>query len=67
VNYKVDLHGVLTTTGQPGDATTGFKSLVVKALTPFFERRHSEKVVPFKMTGNYGKTVILLDLGSKKK
>lgn len=67
VNYKIDLHGVLTTTGQPGDATTGFKSFLVKALTPFFQRRHSEKVVPFKITGNYQKTDVMLDLGSKKK
>jgi hypothetical protein len=67
VNYKIDLHGILTTTGQPGDATTGFKSFLVKAITPFFKRKHSEKVMPFKITGNYANPAVDLDLGSKKK
>ncbi len=67
VNYKVDLHGTLVTTGQPGDATTGFKSFLVKALTPFFKRRNAEKVVPFKITGNYSDPRVDLDMGSKKK
>ena len=67
VNYKVDLHGVLVTTGQPGDATTGVKSFLVKGLTPFFKRRHAAKVVPFKITGSYQKTECMLDFGSKKK
>lgn len=66
-NYKVDLHGKLITTGQPGDATTGFKSFIVKTISPFFKRRHSEKVVPFKLTGKYGNVSCALDLGSKKK
>lgn len=66
-NYEIDLHGTLVTTGQPGDATTGFKSFVVKAITPFFKRKHSEKVVPFKLTGKYGNVSCSLDLGSKKK
>jgi hypothetical protein len=67
VNYKIDLHGMLTTTGQPGDATTGFKSFLVKAITPFFKRKHSEKVMPFKITGNYANPAVDLDFGSKKK
>jgi AsmA-like C-terminal region len=53
VNYKINLHGTLLTTGQPGDATTGFKSFVVKAISPFFKKKNSEKVVPFKITGNF--------------
>lgn len=67
LNYKVDLHGVLITTGQPGDATTGFKSFVVKAISPFFKKKNSEKVVPFKLTGKYGNVSCYLDLGAKKK
>ena len=66
VNYKIDLHGILTTTGQPGDATTGFKSLLVKAISPFFKRRHNEKVVPFKITGNYSNPRVDLDFAAKK-
>ncbi|HTU47775.1 MAG TPA: AsmA-like C-terminal region-containing protein [Bryobacteraceae bacterium] len=67
VNYKIDLHGVLFTTGQPGDATTGFKSFFVKAITPFFKRKHAAKVVPFKITGNYSNPRMDLDFGSNKK
>jgi len=66
VNYKIDLHGVLRTTGQPGDATTGLKSFFVKALTPLFQRKHAEKVMPFKITGNYSNPAMELDLGAKK-
>jgi hypothetical protein len=67
MNYAVDLHGTLVTTGQPGDATTGFKSFLVKAISPLFKKRHSEKIVPFKLTGKYGNINCGLDLGSKKK
>ena len=67
VNYKVDLHGTLITTGQPGDATTGFKSFLVKAISPFFKKRHSEKIVPFKLTGKYGDVKASLDLGYGRK
>jgi AsmA-like C-terminal region len=66
VNYKVDLRGVLITTGQPGDAATGFKSLIVKAMSPFFKRRHEAKIVPVKITGTYEKPDFTLDLGPKK-
>lgn len=67
LNYKVDLHGILVTTGQPGDATTGFKSFVVKAITPFFKKKNQVKIVPFKLAGSYGNPTLSLDLGSKKK
>jgi hypothetical protein len=66
INYKIDLHGMLKTAGQPGDATTGFKSFLVKALTPFFEKKHAEKVMPFKITGTYSNPAVGLDLGGKK-
>jgi hypothetical protein len=65
--YEFELLGTLVTTGLAGYSTTGFKSFVVKAITPFFKKRHSEKVVPFKLTGKYGNVSCSLDLGSKKK
>ncbi len=63
IDYRLDLHGKLVTTGDPSDATTGFKSFMVKLLTPFFRRRHSMKVVPFKITGSYSNMRTALDLG----
>ena len=66
-DYKVDLHGVLVTDGSPSEATTGFKSFLVKAITPFFKKKASQKIVPFKITGNYSNALVGLDLGEKKK
>ncbi|MGA8026911.1 MAG: AsmA-like C-terminal region-containing protein [Bryobacteraceae bacterium] len=67
INYNVDLHGTVVTTGDPADATSGFKSFLVKAITPFFKRKGHAKVVPFKITGPYQNTVIALDIGPQKK
>jgi hypothetical protein len=64
--YRSNMHGVLTTKGDVADATTGIRSVFLKALTPFFARHHHAKVVPFKVTGPLGKTTVSLDLGSKK-
>lgn len=64
-NYNSNLSGLLITKGDVSDATTGIKSFLVKALTPFFRKRHHTKVVPFKISGPYGKTSIKLNPGSK--
>lgn len=63
--YKVDLHGHLLT-DKPSSATTGFKSFLLKALTPFLRKKGKERIVPFKITGTYQKTQTGLDLDSKK-
>jgi hypothetical protein len=66
IDYKVDLHGTLLTTGDPSHATTGFKSLMVKVITPFLKKKHAAKVVPFKITGSYSNVNVSLDvLGGK--
>ncbi len=66
INHRVDLQGVLITKGDVADATTGFKSFLVKAISPFFKRKQHVKVVPFKITGPYGHTNISLNLSKKK-
>jgi hypothetical protein len=63
IDYKVDLRGTLLTTGSPSKATTGFKSLVVKVITPLFKKKHEQKLVPIKLTGSYSKIDAALDLG----
>jgi hypothetical protein len=65
-DYKVDLHGTLSTTGNPSDAATGFKSFMVKVITPFFKKKHAAKLVPFKITGSYSNVNMSLDLGRGK-
>jgi hypothetical protein len=66
INHRVDLQGVLLTKGDVSHATTGFKSFLVKAISPFFKKKRHVKRVPFKITGPYGKTSITLNLQSKK-
>lgn len=67
VNYKIDFHGTLVTAGQPGDATTGFKSFVAKVLTPFYRKKKQDKIVPIKLTGTYANPAFSLDLLRKQK
>jgi AsmA-like C-terminal region len=66
VEHNVDLHGTLVTTGKVGDATTGLKAVLVKAVTPLFKKRASARIVPFKITGKYQHTTVALDVGAKK-
>ncbi len=63
--YAIDLHGKLLT-DKPSATTTGFKSFLLKAMTPFLKKKGKERVVPFKMTGTYEHTAIGLDLGGLK-
>jgi hypothetical protein len=62
--YKLDLHGQLLA-DKPSDATTGFKSFLLKAMSPFLKRSGTAKVVPFKITGSFEHSQIGLDLGPK--
>ncbi len=65
LNYDIDLHGELETRGSPSAGTTGFKSVLLKAVTPFLKKRHGDQLVPFKITGNYRKVDVGLDLHHK--
>jgi hypothetical protein len=62
LNYDIDLHGKLETQGSPSAATTGFKSFLLKAMTPFLKKKGGRQVVPFKIDGNYRKVNMGLDL-----
>ena len=62
LNQAVDLHGTLDTRGHLSDTTSGFKALVLKAITPvFFKKRGRTRIVPFQITGGYGNTTIGID------
>lgn len=67
MDYKLNLHGTLVTTGDPSQTTTGFRSLMVKVITPFFKKKRGAKMVPFKITGSYSNLDMSLDLGSGDK
>jgi hypothetical protein len=61
LNQSVDLRGTLDTQGTLSDMTTGFKALVVKAITPLFKKEKSMRIVPFEITGAYGNTSVGID------
>jgi hypothetical protein len=62
LNYSTDMKGTLATTGEISDVTSGVKSLFLKALTPFLKHKKRAKILPFKITGPYGKVAVSLDL-----
>ena len=66
INQQINLHGTLETNGKLSDATTGFKSLALKVITPFFKKKSGVRMVPFKITGTYGNPNVALDVGRKK-
>jgi hypothetical protein len=61
LNQRVNLHGTLNTGGHLSDTTSGFKALILKAVTPFFRKRKSVRVIPFEITGAYGNTSVGID------
>ena len=50
LNSKIDLHGLLRTTGKLSDTTSGLKAALLKVVTPFLKKK-SVTVVPFTISG----------------
>jgi hypothetical protein len=65
LNKKVDLHGELRTHGKLADTKSGFKSLVLKAISPLVKKR-SMTVVTFNITGTSSNPSFSLDLTAKR-
>ncbi len=65
VNKKLNLRGVLHTSGKLADTTSGFKSVVLKALGPFIQKK-SITVVPFVIRGTSSDPSFALDLDAKR-
>lgn len=66
VDYRIDLHGRLVTDGSASAATTGIKSFMLKAMTPFLKKEAGRQTIPFKITGNYRNAQLGLDIGHKQ-
>jgi hypothetical protein len=64
INKNVNLKGVLHTKGKLADTTSGFKSVVLKAVGPFIKKK-SITVVPFTVTGTSSDPSFALDLLGK--
>ena len=65
VSSGLDLRGVLHTNGKLSDTTSGFKSLVLKAIGPFMKKK-SITVVPFTIKGTSHDPAFALDLAGKR-
>jgi hypothetical protein len=65
LDKKVDMRGVLHTSGKLADTTAGFKAVVLKALGPFLKKK-SMTVVPFSITGTSDEPSVGLDLTAKR-
>jgi hypothetical protein len=61
LNQQVDIHGTLHTRGQLSEMTSGFKAVLVKALTPVFRKENSDRIVPFQITGAYRNAAVEID------
>jgi hypothetical protein len=62
----VDLQGVLETDGKLSDATSGFKALVLKVITPLM-KKNRVTVVPFTIKGTSSHPQFGLNLAAKRK
>ncbi len=65
VTERVNLHGTLRTAATLSEETKGVKSVFLKLLDPFFERRHAGAAIPVSITGTYDHPVYAA-LGAKK-
>ena len=65
VDKKLNLQGVLHTSGKLADTTSGFKAVVIKAVGPFLKKK-SITVVPFAITGTPSDPSFALDLTAKR-
>jgi hypothetical protein len=66
LDRKVDLHGILYTNGKLSDTTSGFKALVLKAVSPLLKQK-SVTVVPFAITGTSSHPSFGLDFAAKRR
>src|SRR6266849_4667085 len=65
LDKTVNLQGILHTNGKLADTTSGFKALVLKAVSPFLKKK-SVTIVPFTITGTSSKPALALDFDAKR-
>lgn len=62
----VNLHGILRIQTTPAQATSGFKSFLVKVVSPFVKKDHPRAPLPVSITGTYHRPHYDVSLGSGK-
>lgn len=58
-----DIHGLLKTDAKVSQMTTGWKSILLKVVDPFFRKNGSGAEIPFKITGTRSEPHFGLDFG----
>jgi AsmA-like C-terminal region len=53
ISEKIDLHGTLTMEAELSEASTGFKSVLLKPLNRFFKKKYAGSEVGVHLTGTY--------------
>ena len=66
LNEKINLHGRMWVDTKISKTTTGMKSLLLKAIDPFFKKKKKGEVVPIHITGTYKHPQYGLDLTKPK-
>lgn len=67
LDHKIDLHGRMRVDTKISKTTTGIKSLLLKAMDPFFKKKKQSEVVPVHIGGTYEHPQFGLDLINQKK
>jgi len=62
LNERLDFRGTAQLEAKVSETTTGFKSLLLKAVDPLFKRKNAGAVVPIKITGTRNQPQFGLDL-----
>jgi len=64
---RMDLRGTARLQAKLSQTTTGFKSFLLKAVDPFFEKKGAGTVLPIKITGTRDSPSFGLNIGRKAK
>jgi len=66
VDGQMDFHGTAKLEAKLSQTTTGFKSFLLKAVDPFFQKKGAGAVIPIRITGTRDNPSFGLDLGRGK-
>jgi AsmA-like C-terminal region len=66
LNERIDMRGQLRVDTEISNTQTGAKSLLLKAIQPFFKRKKKGQIVPVRLGGTYAHPTFGLDLDDKR-
>ncbi len=65
IDEKIDLRGQMKLDTQISNTQSGPKALLLKAIQPFFKKKHKKQIVPVRISGTYAHPTFGLDLSDK--